>query len=74
METYTNKFGVEIRVGMKAKLFRRFTTNLNGDDCTVESITPSGKFFKVTGSESLFSTLTFNCKGSHLGNTYIILQ
>lgn len=72
MKTYTNKFGKTISVGQECVLCRRFSTE-RGEKCIITEITPSGKYFKVDKHPNLFSTQTFNCKGSHLGNTYIQL-
>lgn len=72
MNTFTNKMGVTITVGQKSLLTRNFS-NTEGKEGVVTEITPSGRYFKVSNHDGLFSTLTFNLRGTFMGSTYVEL-
>ena len=72
MKTFTNKMGITISVGQDSVLHKKFL-KVDGEEGVVTEITPSGRYFKVSNHSGLFSTLTFNLKGSFMGSTYIEL-
>lgn len=72
MDTFTNKMGVTITVGQKSLLTRNFS-NTEGKEGFVTEITPSGRYFKVSNHDGLFSTLTFHLRGTFMGSTYVEL-
>jgi len=73
-ETLENNFGTRFQLGQKFTLYKKFGKN-EGTDCSISQISPSGKFFKVNKSDSVFSIKTLHSNGSTISSgSYLIAQ
>jgi hypothetical protein len=66
-ETQENNFGVKFQIGQKLTLYKIFG-KIEGVDCFISQISPSGMFFKVNKSSLLFSIKTLHSKGSTISS------
>jgi hypothetical protein len=71
-ETQENNFGVKFQLGQKFTLHKVFGKS-EGIDCSIIEISPSGKFFKVSGSDKVFSIKSLHSNGSTLVTGYYLI-
>ena len=72
-ETRANNFGVVYLLGEKFDLYKVFSSQKIGT-CEIVHISPSGNFFKVSGSDKVFSTKTLHSNGSTIVTGYYLVH
>ena len=70
-ETQENNFGRKFKIGQKCTLSKRFG-KVDGENCSINEISPSGLFFKVDKSDKLFSIKTLHSRGSTYTSGYYL--
>jgi hypothetical protein len=84
MQSFTTQFGYTITVGQTGLLRSKFSTNDRVREITVTRISASGRFFYVSevqtkgnSSRTIEHKITSSNRtvtGSHMGNSYVILN